>query len=150
MKHAIALSALLAAAPVVAQPVGTPLDLWAAAWRANNLTALTALYAPDARIVSAFVPGAAEGTDAVAALLAAETRAATQRGLRLSGVSLRQFGPVHLATGDAVAELTLADGSVWRCPLRVSIAFIWHEAVGKAGGWRIVEQHTSFAPFQDE
>jgi ketosteroid isomerase-like protein len=145
MKHALALSALLAAAPATAQPLATPLDLWAAAWRANDMAALIALYAPDARIVSAFVPDAAEGSDAVAELLAAETRSAIGRGMRLSGVSLRQFGPVHLATGDALAVLTLPDGSVWRCPLRFSLAFI-HDATG----WRIIEQHTSFAPFQDE
>lgn len=148
MRHALALSALLTAAPALglaAEAERTPLDQWAAAWRANDIAALSSLYAADARIVSAFLPDAAEGAAAVAQLLSAETQAAVQRSLRLSEVSLRRFGGLHLASGQAVATLTMPDGSVWRCPLRFSLAFLWDE-----DGWRIVEQHTSFAPFQDE
>jgi ketosteroid isomerase-like protein len=140
------LAVLLAATPVAADP----LEIWADAWRANNAPALEALYAPQARVVSAFMQDAAEGVAEVSHLLATETPNAIARTLHLARMTQRQLGHTRLASGEAVAVLTLRDGSVWRCLLRLSLVFVWDDTEGEAGGWRVLDQHSSFAPFADE
>jgi ketosteroid isomerase-like protein len=109
-----------------------------------------ALYEPEARVVSAFVQDAAEGPAEVSHLLATETSNAIARTLHLARMTQRQLGHTRLASGEAVAVLTLEDGSIWRCLLRLSLVFVWHDDDDEAGGWRVLDHHSSFAPFADE
>ncbi len=150
MHHTLTLAAPLAVMLAATPTAADPLEIWADAWRANDAPALLALYAPQARVVSAFMQDAAEGPAEVSQLLASETSNATARTLHLARMTQRQLGPTRLASGEAVAVLTLNDGSVWRCLLRLSLVFVWHEADGEAAGWRVLDHHSSFAPFADE
>jgi len=144
--QAMILACLVAAAPALAEPAAHPaLAAWAGAWARNDPAGLAQLYASGARAWTALARVQAVDGPTLGYALAREAEHTPPRALTFARHQWREYGKVAVASGLALAHPPGADDRV--PPLALRFSMVW---IATDGGWRIVDQHLSLLPFDDE
>lgn len=136
----------LVAGPTLADPPAHPaLAAWAAAWAGNDPAGMARLYAPGAAAWTAQSRVQAVDGPTLGYALAREAESATPRALTFARHAWREYGRIAVASGLALAHPPGANDAV--VPVALRFTLVW---IATDGGWRILDQHLSMLPFDDE
>lgn len=117
------------------------LATWEKDFNAGDVSAITALYAPDATVFGTLSPALTSGTDGIKSYFTGTAKSRIQVKLGGNPVVTKLNDRAFILSGIYEFSGTRADGQSFTAPARYSFVVASIE-----GGWRIMHQHSSPQP----